>query len=122
MSMSSIVAKVNGQIDVKVRKATLELFGAVIKATPVDTGRAKNNWQCTIGSPASGELEEVDKTGSRAIARVYATVPQKIGSIVWLTNNVPYIRKLEYGSSKQAGPNVMVRDNVMRFAGILRSA
>lgn len=121
MSMSEIVSRTNGFVDTKVRKATIELFSSVVKSTPVDTGRARGNWQCTIASPASDQVEHTDKSGAGAISDIVATVPQKAGSIVWLANNVPYIRKLEYGSSKQA-PNGMVRINIQRFASILREA
>ena len=121
MSMSSIVSRVNGQIDVKIRKATIELFSSVVKGTPVDTGRARGNWQCTIGSPANNQVEATDKSGAGVITDVVSTVPAKSGAVVWLTNNVPYIQKLEYGSSKQA-PAGMVRINIQRFASILRSA
>jgi len=121
MSMQSIVAKVNGRVDTTIRKATIELFSAVIKGTPVDTGRARANWQCTIGSPHTEEVQKTDKEGSSSIADVKATVPSKSGQVVWLANNVPYIQKLEYGSSQQA-PAGMVRININRFAGILREA
>ncbi len=121
MSMSSIVAKVNGQIDVKVRKATIELFSSVVKGTPVDTGRARGNWQCSVGSAKTDQTDRLDQSGSTVVADIVSTVPEKVGSIVWLSNNVPYIRKLEYGASKQA-PDGMVRINIQRFAGILRSA
>ena len=126
MSMSEIVSRTNGFVDTKVRKATIELFSSVVKSTPVDTGRARGNWQCTIASPASDQVEHTDKSGAGAISDIVATVPQKAGSIVWLANNVPYIRKLEYspvgkGGSSQA-PSGMVRINIQRFANILREA
>lgn len=119
MSMADVVDRANSRIDIVVRKATISLFSSVVKATPVDTGRARGNWQCTIGNRATVSTEHTDKSGSGVITEIIRTVPEKSGSIVWLTNNVPYIQKLEYGSSKQA-PAGMVRTNIQRFASFLR--
>jgi hypothetical protein len=122
MSMASIVNRVNRRIDTQIRKSTIELFGSVIKMTPVDTGRAKGNWQCTIGSPATSEIERDDGSkkdslsSSKAYEEVVKTVPRS-GNVVWLSNNVPYIRNLEYGSSQQALSG-MVRVSLERFGSI----
>jgi hypothetical protein len=121
MSMADVVARANGKVDLVIRKATIELFSSVVKGTPVDTGRARGNWQCTIGNRASTATEHTDKSGSGSISEIVATVPAKSGSVVWLTNNVPYIQKLEYGSSQQA-PAGMVRINIQRFGSLLREA
>ena len=126
MSMSDIVSRTNSRVDTQIRKATIELFSSVVKGTPVDTGRARGNWQCTIGNAATDQVEHTDKSGAGAISDIVATVPQKSGSVVWLANNVPYIRKLEYspvgkGGSSQA-PSGMVRINIQRFASFLREA
>lgn len=101
--------------------ATLELFSGVIKATPVDTGRARGNWQTAPGSPAAGETERLDKSGGEAIAEVEAKTPQGAGQVTYLSNNLPYIMKLEEGSSKQA-PEGMVRKNMDRVQRMVDAA
>ena len=116
MSMQAIVNRVNNRMDTVIRKSTIELFGRVVKMTPVDTARAKGNWQCTVGSPATDEIDRLDKSGSTVMAEVKQNVP-KAGNVVWLANNVPYIRALEYGHSKQA-PEGMVRIAVAEFGSI----
>ena len=93
------------------RVATLELFSGVIKGTPVKHGRARGNWQTTVGTPAAGELER-DGAGP-ALAEVNANTPPGAGQVTLLTNNLPYIVPLEVGSSKQA-PEGMVRKNLDR--------
>lgn len=103
------------------RVATLELFSGVIKATPVDTGRARGNWQTTVGTPARGRLEREDKSGSEAIAEVEAKTPEGAGQVTMLTNNLPYIDELEFGSSKQA-PQGMVRTNLARVQKMVDAA
>ena len=80
--------------------------------TPVDTGRARGNWHCTVGTPFAGQ----DATGIDG--SIQAAIPRRAGSVVYLTNNVPYIQKLEYGGSQQA-PAGMVRVSVALFEGVL---
>jgi hypothetical protein len=131
MSMDAIVSRVNRRIDTVIRKSTIQLFGQVIKMTPVDTGRAKGNWQCSVGSPITSETDRDDGSrsqslsSSKAYSDVVRTVP-KAGNVVWLSNNVPYIRKLEYyppgkGGSIQA-PQGMVRIAIQNFGSVFADA
>jgi len=108
--------EVRGQNYKVVRTATLELFSGIIKSTPVDTGRARGNWQTSVGQPQGGTLE---RTGMEAaLAEVQATVPEGAGQLVYLSNNLPYIERLENGWSQQA-PIGMVRINVDRVRQML---
>ncbi len=68
----------------------VRLFEAVKKATPVDTGRAKQAWRL-----------DFSETKDFISARIF--------------NGVEYIIWLEVGSSKQA-PNGMLRVNLQRFS------
>ncbi len=75
----------------------------------MDTGRAKGNWQTTIGRPAEGTVDDADKGGSRTIAAglaALAALPPY--SVVYLTNNLPYILVLESGSWSTQAPRGMV--------------
>jgi len=112
-SMSQIVARVNGHVDNKIRAATSEVFSNIIQMTPVDTGRARGNWQCTIGSPFVGQ----DDSGN--VMKAQSVIPRHAGSVVYLTNNVPYIGRLEYDAHSRQAPNGMVRVSVALFEGSL---
>lgn len=125
--------RAGASVDETLRAVALELFGSVIKDTPVDTGRAKGNWQTSIGAPASGE---VDRVGDGAALAEMRSVSAQFGGdkTIYLTNNLPYIWKLEYGGygtgpgatektngtgfSVQA-PAGMVRKNVARIQQIV---
>tara|TARA_R110000796_G_scaffold19198_4_gene57529 strand:+ start:1120 stop:1530 length:411 start_codon:yes stop_codon:yes gene_type:complete len=103
------------------RKVALEMFKRVIYKTPVDTGRARANWQVTIGSQASGTVEIDDKSGGATMSKATAaSAGFKAGDTIYLTNNLPYIRKLEEGSSQQA-PAGMVALTVQEFAAVVKS-
>lgn len=72
-------------------------------------GRFKNNWQVGIGFINSAVEETPDASGSGSLKRA-ATVFDglKLGMVIYVSNNLSYAKRLEYGWSKQA-PNGMVR-------------
>ena len=85
------------------KKLVLQAMKGIVTKTPVDTGRARGNWQVTVGAPAVGIVDGIDKqikTG-RAIA-MRALAGLRPFTIVWITNNLPYIVSLEGGWSDQA--------------------
>ena len=85
------------------RLAALAISRSIVLRTPVDTGRARSNWQAGINNPVTSEIEPIDKTGNGAIIRagtVIGTV--KPEEAIYIRNNVNYIGKLNAGSSKQA--------------------
>lgn len=118
------------------RAVILEVFGSTILDTPVDTGRARGNWQTSVAQPVNGETGRTGEAPSMAeLQRV--TAQSQWGDDVWMTNNLPYIGKLEYGGypnpprnpltsktingfSRQA-PAGMMRRNIKRVLQILQS-
>lgn len=88
-------AKDNG---VRVVKATVfELQNKAIDGTPVDTGAARNRWSLglnVIDDAAYGGDASGGQAKARNIGRMGQFTP---GDTIWLTNNLPYIRALEYG-------------------------
>jgi hypothetical protein len=115
------------RLDLFGRNIALELFRRVIYKTPVDDGPARANWQVSIGAAATGTVELSDKDGSATMARATAASRGfRAGDIIYLTNNLPYIMKLEEGGypdgpktvggfSRQA-PAGMVALTVQEFA------
>lgn len=103
-----------------VQGVEVSLFNAVILDSPVDTGRFRGNWQTTTANPATGIAGGIDPTGAATIAAMTAFVESlKGGRVTFLTNNLPYAQRLEYGYSGQA-PEGMVRKNVARFQSIIK--
>ena len=88
--------KVGATLDETLRAVAIELYGSIIKDTPADTGRARGNWQTSIGAPKSGELTRTDDAG--ALSEMNDEVGRFKGDgTMYLANNLPYIWKLEYG-------------------------
>ena len=98
-----------------IRGTLLSFTRRVIRETPVDTGRLRNNWQSTLNVPASGELQ----TGKPEQDAESSLSSLKIGNIFWFVNNLPYARRIEEGYSKQA-PQGMLRRNVALLVSKLR--
>lgn len=127
-SFSLDVAKFAGlvprKMDMALRKVGLEVLSGITLGTPVDTGRARGNWQTTVGAPAEGDLDREDKTGALAIGAGAVTVnawkPSDESSL-FIANNLPYIEALENGHSKQA-PAGMVGVTLARFQDIVRES
>lgn len=83
-------------------------------------GRFRNNWMFSIGSPDSTTTEEVDRTGSKSMARIVdGSIEFKAGDTAYITNSLPYAIPLEYGHSSQVPPSGMIRMTVARFQQIV---
>jgi hypothetical protein len=96
--------------DKLVRAFALKCAGKIIKRTPVDTGRARGNWNVSVGE-ADGSTNDAakDKTGVKTIMSARGALRGAVyGDDVWIANGLPYIGRLEKGWSKQA-PGGMVR-------------
>ena len=92
-----------------VRALMLEVTKRIVMRTPVDTGRARGNWNVGIGNPDRAVSENGDKNGGGTIARGEVVIESANGEQpFFITNSLPYIVPLEDGWSKQA-PAGMVK-------------
>ena len=73
----------------ELHRNAIKAFAGIKRATPVDTGRARNSW-----------FLDRDKTS------------------VTFTNNVDYIKPLNEGHSKQAPPR-FIEQVIFRFLGVI---
>ena len=125
----------NASLDQTGRAIALELFSGVIRDTPADTGRARGNWQASIGTPETGQIAGGDESKTEtpapngdgpktaeAIRAVDGIIDKfGMGKVIYLANGLPYILRLEYGWSKQS-PAGMVRKNAARIQANIRKA
>lgn len=120
---------VSGNADRVVRAVLLAAASTVVLRTPVDTGRARANWQARAGTPAVGTLPAPSTPGegpNAALARAQAVAAAYRGnSELSLTNNLPYIGALNRGHSKQAPANfvqaaITVAVNKVRNSRLVR--
>lgn len=74
----------------------------------------------TLGAPAAGVTNLLDKSGAQVVANISQQVGG-VGKINYLVNNLPYAESIEYGHSKQAAQG-MVRINFIRIKSIIEQS
>ena len=71
----------------------LNVSRSIVFMTPVDEGRARGNWFASLS------VYPTTTSDSKAVnmSQVQAVTENAAGKVFYLTNNLPYIGKLEYG-------------------------
>jgi len=112
--------------DQVVRKVALDIFAGVTRRTPVDTGHARSAWALNYGAaPKSNNgIEGGGSAAATAANGVEETsfLTSKPQDTVWITNNLPYIIRLEKGHSKQADKGFMVQRTLSVVAQMVSDA
>jgi len=93
-------------------EVALTIIGDLVFKTPVDTSKALSNWQVTLNEPVSDSIAPFypGKGGSTQKASAQAALNaaravlrgKKPGDKIYLSNVLPYIRRLNDGYSGQA--------------------
>jgi hypothetical protein len=100
------------------RAICLEILKSVAMMTPVDTGRARGNWQVSSDTPKRNVIERDSKSWSSVVSQEMGNFG-KLGDTVYMTNNLPYIYGLEYGQRSEQAPSGMVRVTLARIRGLI---
>ena len=110
--IEEIASRANKKVEVVARAITLQLFRAVVLRSPVDTGRFRANWNVAYGTPNYATNGSSEK--NRGLGETLKVTSLPVGGVMYLSNGLPYARRLEYGWSKQAASG-MVRITVAEF-------
>lgn len=121
--LTDVAQKYNRGIDEVVEDVAVSLSQRIIERTPVGQpstwqnpnsappgyvgGRARANWFPTIGTPSDDTTDSTSTNESAS--RITGIKEQIAGNVYYLTNNLPYIRRLEYDNWSQQAPRGMVR-------------
>ena len=98
LQMKEFENMTTGSAEFLFRQVCFDLSDGIITNTPIDSGRAKGNWQPDINRVENSQLDTEDKSGRKTIAKVEATTNKlQLGQYFTLTNNLDYIEKLEFG-------------------------
>lgn len=130
------VKQTQGNNDKVFRGALLQVFGQIVKGTPVGNpslwkgpapegyvgGRLRNNWNTSIGNPDLSTNRPPEKSGNGSDADLLISLAKlKTGDVAYLSNNLPYAEAVENGSSTQA-PTGWVKNTVKSFNRAVNSA
>lgn len=97
------------------QEAYTETASDVIVRSPVLSGLFRNNWFAGLNSPdtkttkAKSRLAFGVPGGARFTEFLHLSTQFNIGDTIYLTNSLPYARRLEYGHSQRMAPNGVVR-------------
>ena len=116
----SIADEMAGEVNKEARALSINLLNGLTRVTPVDTGRARGNW--FAGVNVSNRSIDQERKAVQAIQQglsVIATAkPLNYPEIV-ISNNLPYIEKLNEGHSTQS-PIKFVEKEIDRVANAKR--
>jgi hypothetical protein len=87
--------------------------------SPIDTGRFRANWNVSFGAP--DYTTTLSTAEGRGLSEADKALRLPVGGVVYLSNGLPYARRLEHGWSRQA-PTGMVRLSVVKFGEFVRQA
>lgn len=97
------------------KKLALDALTGIVLNTPVLTGRARGNWQVSINQPIETMVDKEDRGGNSTISAGSVVINNANPfSVIYITNNLPYILFLEEGSSSKA-PGGMVAITLERL-------
>ena len=129
MSITNLSAKIaefralcNRRSEVVVQKSLIRTGTSIIVESPVDTGRFAANWQYAFGAPGLGTATigpfrgEAEKQGSVNWMTTEISNLQ-LGQAFFMTNNLPYAVRLEWGWSAKS--SFMVQRAVAAFPAIV---
>ncbi len=109
---------------------SIRAISGLLQLTPVDTGRAVGNYQVSIGSPATGTLDDGFRQSyqgksagrqslsiggrNRDISKVTTRAARALsglqfGQTIWIVNNLPYIMVLNNGGPKRTAHHMLER-------------
>ena len=97
------IAKTKTQASMDIKGVYFSGLRTIIKATPVDQGRARNNWFLTEGNASGLSGRSKDKSGSGSEASLMTMPPNVLNKKIYFTNNLPYIGVLEFGGYPTPG-------------------
>lgn len=105
----SILADIQDAVSETGRKLALNIDRRVINETPRDTGSAKASWLAAIGQPSNEIVNTTESTAVLQAIELGAAVASgfESGDVLYITNNQPYIERLNEGWSEQA-PSMFV--------------
>ena len=128
---AKICERAGDRVDAVVRSAVLGLGASIVQKSPVGNpdlwqgpapegysgGRFKGNWQYGQGAINTSTSSAIDASGESSIGRIQQGLENwKPGQRIYITNSLPYAKRLEYDAWSQQAPGGMVRLSVQAFA------
>lgn len=117
--ISDFAAHATAELERRRRVIVIEIFSAVVKGTPVLSGRLRGNWQTSIGAPV---IEAIPVRDESAVLEEILLAAGKLkgDDTAYLRNNLPYAYRIEYeGWSSVKRPEGMLRVAIANFLSVV---
>lgn len=118
-SMDKLSKNINKAANDASIQVALTIVGELAYKTPVDSSKALSSWFVTLGTPSGvvGKAHYVGEFGSTKNMSAAETLAaakkvlsnKKAGQVIYITNNQPYIKRLNEGYSKQQAAGFVER-------------
>lgn len=94
LELDAFCKKVEQSAATVTKRVAFDLFRRIVRKTPVDTGRARAAWNMSVNEahrtvPPEGQASYPEPTAGALVVQP--------GDEIWISNNLPYIVKLEEG-------------------------
>lgn len=137
LDLKAFAQKTTTKADMVVRKVVIDVGTSLVFKSPVGDadywinkppagyvgGRFRANWQYGLNSPSSVTHDKTDSNGAATVSAIVGKVSkQAAGKVHYLTNGLPYGKRLEEGWSHRQAPNGMVGLTVIEFQQIVVAA
>ena len=107
MDLNRLAKDLGIETDKVVRKVTFQLWNGITLKTPVDTGRAKGNWNMSVGRKDTSTNDNATSTPQGQPAKKPFLIKGSGVSVIYITNSLPYIYALEHGHSQKASAGMV---------------
>ena len=111
-TMAQVSEHLQEKMETHVRAKLLDIFTDTIMATPVDTGRLRNNWMTSLGMVDTGIRGGRGKGGASTKGAKEMMGSFELGDTVFFANNLPYAAAIEDGHSGMQAPEGMLKISV----------
>jgi hypothetical protein len=134
LNLTALTNLTNAQLSAYVRQTVINIGKKIIYMSPVGDalhwkskppagytgGRFRGNWQHTTGAAASGDLPDIDASGSHTEEKLRASVNTGSPFVAhYIVNNLPYAQALEDGHSQNQAPLGIINQAMLNFTGIV---
>jgi hypothetical protein len=94
----------------KQKALAIKVWQKIMERTPVNTGRARANWNASVNVPDPTTTNATSKSGDRLEALQQALDQldaMPVGQTLWISNGLLYVKFLEHGHSGQAPEGIV---------------
>jgi hypothetical protein len=111
ISIEQFIQKTGLRADLVFRRIGLEMYNGCLHYSPVDIGRFRGSWRIGVNSVVASALPigqgsygvryQDPPSPGESVYGMQALLQARFGQTIYITNNLPYAKRLEEGWSQQ---------------------